>query len=169
MEEIEMRTPIIYKRRKEGVTDYRRRYHLIKSGIPRLVVRISKKGIVVQVVEFNSSGDHVAVSLNPHSLKKAGVDLQGNSTPVAYLLGYLAGIKAKKLGLEETILDIGRTRLTTGGRVGAVTKGFSDAGCTLPHDESIYPSDDRINGKHMKKKLGKKAMDEMKKKLEAPA
>ncbi|EQD29693.1 50S ribosomal protein L18P, partial [mine drainage metagenome] len=94
-----MRTPLIYKRRKEGVTDYRRRFRLVKSGMPRLVVRVSKKGIVVQVVEFNPLGDHVAVSLNSQSLAKAEVELQGNSTPASYLLGYLAGIKAKKLGI----------------------------------------------------------------------
>ncbi|EQD37781.1 50S ribosomal protein L18P [mine drainage metagenome] len=164
-----MRTPLIYKRRKEGVTDYRRRFRLVKSGMPRLVVRVSKKGIVVQVVEFNPLGDHVAVSLNSQSLAKAEVELQGNSTPASYLLGYLAGIKAKKLGIGDTILDIGRSRLTVGGRIGAVTKGFIDSGCVLPHDESIFPSDDRVNGNHLKKKLGKKAMDSMKKKLEGSA
>lgn len=164
-----MKTPVIFKRRREGVTDYRRRYHLVKSGIPRFVVRVSKKGIIVQVTEFNPAGDHVAVSLNDLSLAKAGLDIKGNSTPTAYLMGYLAGLKAKKAGIESAILDIGRGKLTQGGRIAAALKGFVDAGCELPHDDSIYPSDDRINGQHLKKKMKKGEVENMKKKLEATA
>ena len=161
-----MRTPIILKRRKEGLTDYRKRYRLVKSGVSRLVVRLSARGITVQVVDYNPAGDHVLISLGSKSLAKSGIEARGNTTPSAYLLGYLAGIKVKKLGIEKTILDIGRSRLTKGGRISAVIKGFVDSGCELPHDASVYPSESRINGEHMKTKLGKKFIADSKKKLE---
>ncbi len=162
-----MRTPTILKRRKHGLTDYRRRYRLVKSGIPRLVVRLSAKGMTVQLVEYDPSGDRVRLSLTQASLPKVGVDIKGNSTPSAYLLGYLAGLKAKKLQVEKAILDIGRFQLTQGGRISAAVKGFVDAGCDLPHEESIFPSDSRINGEHLKAKLGKKFITDSKKKMES--
>lgn len=161
-----MRTPTVLKRRKLGLTDYRRRYKLVKSGISRLVVRLSARGITVQLVDYDPSGDRVRISLNQSSLAKMGIEIKGNSTPSAYLLGYLAGIKAKNLSVKNAILDIGRFQLTKGGRIAAVVKGFIDAGCELPHDESIFPTDERINGEHMKSKLGKKFIADSKKKME---
>ncbi len=160
-----MRTPSLYRRRREGVTDYRKRFRLVQSGIPRLVVRVTRKGIVVQVVSYDPSGDRVRVSLNQQSLAKAGVSVKGNSTPAAYLLGYMAGLKAKSLEIERTILDIGRARLTPGGRIGAVTKGFIDSGIEMPHDEGMFPDEKRINGDHLKAKLGKTKMNSFKNKL----
>lgn len=162
-----MRTPVILKRRKQGLTDYRRRYKMVKSGESRLVVRLSAKGITVQVVDYNPSGDKVRVSLNQGSLSKNGIEVKGNSTPSAYLLGYMAGLKAKKLSIDRAILDIGRFQLTRGGRISAVAKGFVDAGCDLPHDESVFPTESRINGEHMKSKPGKKFIADSKKKMES--
>ena len=53
-----------FSRRRRGVTDYRKRLALLKSGIPRAVVRFTNAKIMVQITEFASQGDRVlALSL----------------------------------------------------------------------------------------------------------
>lgn len=34
----------VFKRKREGITDYRKRLALVKSGLPRLVVRPRERG-----------------------------------------------------------------------------------------------------------------------------
>ncbi|MEM3848787.1 MAG: 50S ribosomal protein L18, partial [Zestosphaera sp.] len=47
------------RRRREGKTDYYRRYRIIKSGQRvRAIVRKTNTQIIVQVVEFSPNGDH---------------------------------------------------------------------------------------------------------------
>ncbi len=156
-----MRT--VYKRKREGVTDYRKRYRLVKSAIPRLVVRYSGKGVSAQVARFNEDGDRILATVTDRSLGKMGIDLKGNNTTVCYLVGYAAGKKSKELGVEECILDTGRRTVTRGGKIAAVLKGFSDSGIEIPHSEEILPDKDRIEGKHLKKKPGAKFKEYVKK------
>lgn len=153
----------IPRRKREGITDYRRRYRLIQSDNTRLVVRYSGKGVMAQLVQYEPDGDRVLATVTNRSLVKSGIELKGNNTTVCYLVGYLLGHKAKAKGIEYSILDTGRRAVTRGGRISAVMKGFSDAGVEIPHDESILPDEDRIEGKHLKNKLDSKLKEYVKK------
>lgn len=157
-----MRT--VQKRKRLGVTDYRKRYRLVKSSSTRLVVRYSGKGVTAQIVNYDRDGDKILATVTDRSLKKLGVDLHGNNTMVCYLVGYAAGKKCGKLKVKHCILDTGRRRVTKGGKIAAVLKGFSDSGVEIPHSEDVLPGDDRIEGKHLKNKPGK--FSEYVKKLE---
>ncbi len=155
----------IMKRRKDGVTNYHKRLKLLKSGLPRLVVRPSNKGVVVQIVKYNETGDKILATLNERSLKKLGLEVDGNSVPVAYLVGYAAGLKAKKKKIGEAILDTGRYNIIKGGRIAAVLNGYVDAGAKIPHEKGIFPDKKRLAGEHLKKPLAQK-LDDYKKQLE---
>ena len=41
-----------YKRRENGLTDYRRRLRMLRGGLPRAVVRVSNTQVTCQVVEY---------------------------------------------------------------------------------------------------------------------
>lgn len=139
-----------FRRRREGRTDYRHRAALIKSGMPRAVVRKSNRHVRVQFVGFTDKGDVVLASAVSTELEKMGWIGSGKSTPGAYLTGLLAGKRAAEKGVEEAVLDIGLREPTKGAVVFAALKGILDAGIEIPHGEAVIPSDDRLTGKHMR-------------------
>ena len=51
-----------FSRRRKGITNYRKRLALLKSGIPRAVVRFSNAKITVQIIDFAKEGDKVLAS-----------------------------------------------------------------------------------------------------------
>ncbi len=139
-----------FRRRREGRTDYRHRAALIKSGVPRAVVRKSNKHIRVQFIDFTDKGDVVLATAVSMELEKLGWTGSGKSTPGAYLTGLLAGKRALEKGVEEAVLDIGLREPTKGAIVFAALKGILDAGIEVPHGEGMLPSQDRLVGKHMR-------------------
>lgn len=136
------------KRRLKKKTDYYQRVELLKSGLPRLVVRKSLKNILAQVVKYEEMGDRVLTSAISKELRKYGWK-GGNNLPAAYLTGLLVGLKAKKLGIKKMVLDIGLQRSTKGNRIYALAKGCLDVGIEIPIGEEVLPSEDRIKGKHI--------------------
>lgn len=137
----------MYRRRREGVTDYRARYAMLKSGKIRLVVRRSNKYITVQFVEAKPEGDRTIVGVNSIVLKKYDWKLSCKNSMAAYLIGYLAGLKALKKGVKEAILDIGLRTSVKGCRIYCCLKGVLDAGIHVPHSPEILPDEDRIKGR----------------------
>lgn len=138
-----------FKRKMEGKTDYRRRLRLLESGKPRLVVRRSLNYVQAQIVKFEEKGDRTLVSANSRSLKKLGWNFSCNNTAAAYLVGLAVGKVALKNNISEAILDLGLYRPTKGSRIFAVVKGAIDAGLKVPADEQVFPSADRISGRHI--------------------
>ncbi|MCD6092515.1 MAG: 50S ribosomal protein L18 [Candidatus Aenigmarchaeota archaeon] len=134
------------KRRREKKTDYAQRLKLLKSGKPRLVVRVSLKNVLMQIVQYEPRGDKILTSILTKDLKKFGW-LGGCNLPAAYLTGLLAGYKILKKGINEAILDIGLQMSTKGNKIYAAVKGCKDAGLRIPIGENIIPSEERINGK----------------------
>jgi large subunit ribosomal protein L18 len=117
------------------------------SEYPRFVVRISNKGIIVQVVKAEIIGDKVLVeSASNELVSKYGWQASGKSIPAGYLLGFIAGKKAVNEGIETAYLDLGLKRPTKGNKIFAVVKGAIDAGLNVPCDSDIIPSPERING-----------------------
>lgn len=135
-----------YRRRREKKTDYAARRVLATTGSPRFVVRVSGKNILAQVVKSEIEGDYVVAQGSSKELKSYGWMASGKNVPAAYLLGLMAGKKAKAAGVEKAVLDIGLKRATTGSKVFAVVKGALDAGLDIPCDSDITPPPERING-----------------------
>ena len=139
-----------FRRRREGKTNYRLRRALVLSKVPRLVVRLTLKHAIVQVVEAEAIGDKVLVAAHSSELAKTyGWQNNCGNIPSAYLTGLLCGVKAKAKGVEQAFLDIGLHLPTKGTRVFAALKGVIDAGLEVPFSEDILPDDDRISGKHI--------------------
>jgi len=136
------------KRRRENKTDYRVRLALLKSGKPRVVVRISNKYITLQLVEYNAS-DKTKISYISKKLSEFGWEGSKKNLSAAYLSGLIFGLICKKNKIKEGILDIGIRRVTKGNKVFSVLKGCLDGGLEIPHSEKNFPSEDRITGKHL--------------------
>ena len=136
-----------FSRRRQGKTNYRARKRLLKSDMPRGVVRISSKHVTVQLVDFDPKGDKVLVSAHSKELAKMGWKSNPSNTPSAYLVGLLAGMRAQEKKIDEAVLDIGLHAPIKGSKVYATLKGLVDAGIEIPHDPEVLPGEDRINGK----------------------
>ncbi len=138
------------RRRREGKTNYYKRYRMVLSGRPRLVVRKTNKYIWVQVVIAKPEGDVTLVAAHSRELvKRYGWLGSTKNVSAAYLTGLLAGLRALRKGIKNAILDIGLHRPTRGARVFAALKGALDAGMDIPHSEEIFPSEERIKGEHI--------------------
>jgi large subunit ribosomal protein L18 len=134
------------KRRMEGVTDYRRRLALLKSGEVRLVVRKTANNIIAQLVRYNPEGDEVLATADVGRLRKLGWKGHAN-TPAAYLVGYLLGREAKEKKVKKAVLDTGRHPKSS--KLFAVVKGAVDAGLKVPHSDGALPAEERIKGGHI--------------------
>lgn len=137
-----------FRRKREGRTDYKKRLILLKSKMARLVVRKSNKHLQAQLVEYSDNGDKVIMTVHTKDLKKYGWDASCSNIPAAYLLGVLAGVKAKG---KQAILDIGLQAPIKGSRIFAVLKGAKDGGLDVNFSEEVLPSEDRLNGEHIAK------------------
>jgi len=138
------------RRRNEGKTNYHRRLKLIKSRSIRAVIRASNNNIIVQLIESKTGGDKILVSAFSKELSKNfGWKANTGNIPAAYLTGYLAGLRAKKLNLTEAILDLGI--FYHHNRVLAAFKGLLEAGINIPYREEFFPEnfEERINGSHI--------------------
>lgn len=155
---------VIYRRKREGRTDYAKRLKLLVSRKNRVVVRKSLKSIQIQVVEYLPDGDKILVSAHSRDLKKYGIE--GNvNIPVAYLTGLLCGIKAKKAGVKSGIVDLGLQRAHTGGKLFAALKGLVDSGFDIPFGEESAPSAEKISGANIATESVKKSFDAAKTKI----
>lgn len=149
-----------FKRRREQKTNYRKRLQMLKSGKPRLTIRKSNNNTTVQLVEFKSIGDRVLASAHTKELAGFGWKMHTGNVPSAYLAGMLCALKAKKLGLNEAVADIGLNTPVHGSRVFAAIKGAADAGLKVGASAEAFPSEQRICGKHIEdyaSKLGEDA------------
>ncbi len=135
-----------FRRRREGRTRYKKRIAYLKSGLPRLVVRKTNRGIIVQLIEFGEAGDKTIVSVTRKQLKAYGWEGKRN-TPSAYLEGMIAAKLAKKKGVKKVILDIGLHTPTKGSLVFAAAIGAKDAGLDI--DIKAEVPEERIKGGHI--------------------
>jgi large subunit ribosomal protein L18 len=148
-----MRIKLAKKRRQENKTDYRMRIRFLKSGKDRIVVRKSNKYILVQLIGSFEAKDKVKKTMTSRILLTKGwpKELEGSlkSIPAAYLLGKIFG---KEIS-EEVILDIGMSKHHKGSRLYALAKGLVDSGVKVNVGKEVFPSEDRLNGEHLKKEV----------------
>jgi large subunit ribosomal protein L18 len=138
-----------FRRRREGKTDYSKRLALLKSEMPRIVVRKSLKYITAQIVEYDAIGDNTIASATSKQLKALGWKFSCDNIPAAYLTGLLIAKEAEKKKVKKAVLDIGIYESTKGSRIYAVVKGAKDGGLDIAANEEMFPSEDRISGKHI--------------------
>ncbi|MBN3037479.1 MAG: 50S ribosomal protein L18 [Candidatus Diapherotrites archaeon] len=153
-----------FRRRREGKTDYHRRLRLLKSRIPRFVVRVLPRQVITQVINFNEKGDNVEACASSLELKKYGWKVHTGNVSAAYLTGFMCGLRAKKRGISEAVLDIGLHTPVYGSNVFAALKGALDAGINIPHDEKCLPAEEKIKGRILAQNLGR---EEIQKQFEA--
>ncbi|HDD59872.1 MAG: 50S ribosomal protein L18 [Thermoplasmata archaeon] len=150
---------IPFRRRREGKTDYRQRLKLLKSGLPRAVVRITNRKVIIQIAEYHPEGDRIIISALSSELVKMGWKRGLKNIPSAYLTGLLAGKRAVEKGVKKAVLDIGLHVPVKGSRVFAALQGMLDAGLDIPHGEEKLPEEERLLGAH----LGENIAEETKK------
>jgi len=138
-----------FRRRREGKTNYHLRRRLVLSNRIRATVRVTNSHCLVQFVKARITGDNTLSTAHSRELKNYGWSGATSNIPTAYLIGYLAGLKAKKNGIFEAILDIGLNPPIYGSRVFAALKGIIDAGIEIPHSDKVFPDDNRLNGTHI--------------------
>lgn len=136
-----------YRRRRMGATDYRARKKIITSSVPLLAVRVSSKNVSAQFIRPKAQGDEVVSYAHSRNLKKLGWKGSGKSVPACYLLGLLAGKRAKDQGIEKAYLYNGLSSFVNGSRISALVKGVKDSGVDVPMSDDVAPSEDRITGK----------------------
>jgi len=140
---------MLYRRKREGKTDYRARLMLLSSKKARLVIRKTNTKLLAQIIQYTPDGDKVLVGADTTLLRKQGWHFSLKNMPAAYLLGIAIAHKAKTHNIQEAIVDIGMERSIKGSRLYALVKGTLDGGLQVPCDVSVLPSQDRIEGKHI--------------------
>jgi len=142
------------RRRRENKTDYKSRLNLLKSGIPRIVVRRTNKYFILQAVESVEAQDKILATITSKDLLKNGWDSKNGGSLKSISAGYLTGIlMAKKLGKGKYIVDLGMARTSSASRVFAVIKGLIEGGLDIPANEEAFPTEERLNGAHLKEGL----------------
>jgi len=138
-----------YRRKREGKTNYKKRIGLVTSKRTRLVIRKTLSKIIAQLIDFKLEGDIVKLGVTSDELTKLGWKGSVKNIPATYMTGYLIGKRAQKNKINSAILDIGLNTSIPGVRIYAALKGAIDSGLKIEASEEIFPSEDRINGKHI--------------------
>ncbi|VVB57033.1 50S ribosomal protein L18 [uncultured archaeon] len=138
---------VAFRRRRENRTDYRKRLGQIRSDAPRLVVRASNKGIRAQFVRFEQAGDMTQAQAGSWELEPLGWMPQANA-PTAYLVGLMAGTRAKKAGLKSFHIDIGLSTASKGRILFAAGMGARDAGLQTELGDELIDAK-RVKGEHI--------------------
>lgn len=136
----------IRARRRDAVTNYKRRMALLKGGMPRIVIRKTNRRIIAQAVLYSSGGDKTIAYADSKELAKLGWPSRAN-TPTAYLTGVLLAKKGKDKINGEAVLDIGLNKPVKSSVIFAGAKGAIDGGIKLLG--SIEGDEERIKGGHI--------------------
>ncbi|MFX1506284.1 MAG: 50S ribosomal protein L18 [Promethearchaeota archaeon] len=140
---------IPFRRRREGKTNYHLRRRLVRSNRYRAVIRVTNNHCLVQFVKARINGDITLSASHSRELKNYNWNCATSNLPSAYLVGFLAGLKAKQAGIDDAILDIGHNPPVYGSRIFAALKGMIDADMDIPHSDKIFPTENRLNGAHI--------------------
>lgn len=142
------RYAVRFRRKRERKTNYGKRLTLLKSGVDRLVVRLSNTGAVCQIIRYVANGDKTMVSLDSRSLRAYGWKHGLKNVSASYLIGILVASKAKVAKVTHAVFDTG-LQLKTSERLFAVLKGAVEGGLDVAHSADLFPADDRVSGKHL--------------------
>jgi large subunit ribosomal protein L18 len=159
----------LQRRRREGKTDYAKRFKLLKSDSPRIIFRKTNRYIIGQYVTSKEAQDKIEIGITSKNLKQFGWpdEFEGSlkSVPAAYLTGLLIGKEIIKKKLKTPIVDFGMTRVLSKNRGYAFLKGVVDAGIKIKCKEEQFPEEERLQGKNMREDFSEK-FKEIKSKIE---
>lgn len=152
-------------RRKEYKTDYKKRFTLLSSRMPRIVFRKTNKYFIAQYAESKEAQDKVILGIDSKKLVEYGWPEKKSikSITASYLTGYLMGKKILLKKLENPILDLGMIRAIHKSKVYAFIKGLIDSGIKIECDKENFPDESRMEGEHLKNKI---SFNEIKSKIE---
>ncbi|MGI0091865.1 MAG: 50S ribosomal protein L18 [Nitrososphaerales archaeon] len=140
----------IFRRRREGKTDYRKRRGIIVGKQPFLSVRVSGRYIYAQVLRPTPSGDLTICSASSRDLtKKFGWRGSSKNLPGAYLTGFYLGQLAQVSSVKSVIVYSGVGRFIHGSRIASVIDGAKEAGMEIQVDEKTLPDESRVKGSHI--------------------
>jgi len=136
----------------------------------RLVVRVTNRDIITQIVAADLTHDVVLAAAYSHELPRYGIKLGLTNYAAAYATGLLLArrVNAKfNLSYEgqtkadgedyyveaseeegaakpfKALLDVGLARTTSGARVFGALKGATDGGIDVPHNDHRFPGSKR--------------------------
>ncbi len=134
-----------FKRKRKSRTDYSKRLRYLKSEKIRIVIRSSNNNLVIQGIDFKEEGDKILGFAKSTDLKKMGWKYNLGNVPSAYLIGLYFGTRYGDK-IKEAIIDLGLKPIKKGDRLSAAIKGIVDSGIKIPHSDSIFPDEKKING-----------------------
>jgi large subunit ribosomal protein L18 len=137
----------LFRRKREGLTDYRVRKKAVMSREVLAVIRKTNKNVTIQFVKPEINGDKVISSFHSSALRKMGWLGSLKSTPACYLLGLYAGKKAQEVGIRRAVVYTGLLPYVRGSRISALVKGLVDSGLDIPSNSETFPEEERITGK----------------------
>ena len=140
---------IPFRRKREGRTDYRLRYRLLKSGKPLFIVRRSLRYIYVSISIPEEGGDRTLFTISSKILNKKYNWVGLKNTPAAYLTGLIAGKKALKMGIKDAILNLGYAFSKKATIPFAAVTGANDAGMNIPIGGEALVDEYRLKGGHI--------------------
>ncbi len=146
----------LFRRRREGKTNYLKRKGMLKSGKARVVFRRTNRYIIGQYVTSSEAKDKVEIGVNSKMLLNYGWPKEDEgslrSITASYLTGFLMGNKIIKEKKETPIVDFGMISPVHKSRPFAFIKGLIDAGVEIgTKKEDAFPEGERIEGKRLKK------------------
>jgi large subunit ribosomal protein L18 len=121
-----------------------RRATMLKSEIPRLVVRKTNKYIIMQIVKNKEAQDQIICCANSIELKKLGWSGSFKNIGAAYLTGILIAKKAIEKKIKSVIPDFGIYRSTKGSKLYAALKGVKKGGIEINFKDEMAPSEERL-------------------------
>jgi large subunit ribosomal protein L18 len=136
----------MFRRRREGKTDYKKRKALLVSKQNFICPRISNKNITIQLISPRIEGDYIISSTHSRELLKYGWKGNRKNLSASYLTGLLGGIKTMKLGVDKAIVYLGLEKYHYGSCIAAALKGILDSGISIPVDYETLPSEENIKG-----------------------
>ncbi len=139
----------VFRRRREGKTDYKKRRLLLYGKKPFITVHVSNYTIYCQIHVAKLKGDAVIAAASSNALTKYGWKGSKKNIPAAYLTGLLLGSKALEKSIKSAVLYLGSKHYVKGSRVAALVKGVIDAGVAVPVDPDSLPKEDYLSGKHV--------------------
>lgn len=143
------------RRRRKNLTDYKKRINLLKGDQPRIIFRKTNRYIIAQYVMSEETKDKIEIGVSSKGLMKYGWPKEFKnslkSIPASYLLGFLIGKKILKAKKQTPIADFGMIRVLHKSKVFAFIKGLIDSGVNIKQKKDVFPKEERIIGKHLKK------------------
>lgn len=126
-----------FRRRREGKTNYAKRLKLLKSKLPRLVVRKTNTRVIASITLFDEKGDKTLYTVDGNHLSKLGWKGSKKSIAASYLIGLMVGKRAKSIGIEKAVLDMGLHTPTKNNFAFFVAYGAKHAGLDINIPEDL--------------------------------